>query len=137
MNRNIKMTITQFDKRTDEEINTYTDSLDNILKTIEYYEHYYYRITVFGRNTNSKRVRETHFGVTTSSIGGLKLTEADYLNNYLNYIIAKYKEDPSFYSFWHVINHDNWYLEKMEQLSKNTKEGFQEAVDKFLNDNLT
>lgn len=135
MNKQIKMTITQFDKYTDEELNTYTDTLNNILDMIENYEEYYYRITIFGKNTNSKRVKDFHFGVMTSNIGGLRLSEADYLNSYLNYIIAGYKKSFYLPSFWDVINHDNWYLEKMKQLSNNSEKGFQEAVSKFLNEN--
>lgn len=135
MNSDIKMTITQFKQFTDDEIYTYTDSLDNILRQIANYERYYYRVTALGKNTNAQKVTETYFGVTTSSVGNLKLTEADYVNNYLNYIIAQYRKGRCYYSFWNVINRDNAYLEKMEQLSKNTKQGFQEAVEIFLDNN--
>lgn len=40
-----------------------------------------------------------------------------------------------YYSFWHVIHHDNIFLEKMEQLAKNTKQEFQKVVEDFLDDN--
>lgn len=130
------MTITQFDKYTDEEINTYTDTLDKILSKIENYEKYYYRITVFGKNTCSTRVKDTYFGVTTSSIGGLKLTEADYLNSYLNHIIAIYKERLLPLDFGLVISRDIWYKEMLEKLSKNSIKEFQEEIKKFLDTHL-
>ena len=82
-NSDIKMTITRFRIYPDEELYTYTDSLDNILRQIANYERYYYRVTAFGKNTNAQIVTDTYFGVTTSNIGNLKLTEADYVNNYL------------------------------------------------------
>lgn len=135
MDKYFKMTITQFSRDTDEELYIYTDSLDNILNAIENYEKYYYRVTALGKNTNSKRVYDIHFGVTVSSIGGLKITEADYLNNYLNYVIKSYKKDSFDSGFWKVINRDNKYLEKMKRLSENTGQGFREAINKFLGDN--
>lgn len=136
MGKNIKMTITQFNKYTDEEINTYTDTLGKILSMIENYEDYYYRITVFGKNTCSTRVKDTYFGVTVSSIGGLKFTEADYLNSYLNHVIAIYKKYPLLLDFGLVITRDIWYKEKMEKLSKNTEKDFQEEIRKFLDTHL-
>lgn len=134
-NSDIKMTITRFRIYPDEELYTYTDSLDNILRQIANYESYYYRVTAFGKNTNAQIVTDTHFGVTTSNIGNLRLTEADYVNNYLNHVISEYRRRHGRYHFWHVIHRDNIYLEKMETLSKNTKQGFQAAVEGFLDAN--
>lgn len=134
MYKEVKMTITKFKLYKDEELVTYTGTLDDILRQIANYERYYYRITALGKNTNSQKVTDTHFGVTTSSIGSLKLTEVDYLNSYLNYIIAEHSKGNRRYSFWHVLVRDIIYLEKMELLSKNTKREFEEVVNNFLNE---
>lgn len=135
MYKDVKMTITKFKPYKDEELVTYTGTLDNILRQIANYERYYYRLTALGKNTNAQKVTDTHFGVTTSSIGSLKLTEADYLNSYLNYIIAEHSKGNRRYSFWHVLVRDIKYLEQMELLSKNTEKGFQEAINNFLDTN--
>lgn len=136
MRHNTRMTITQFDIDTNEEIDTYTGTLKEILDKIENYHQYYFRITALGKGTVSTRVKETYFGVKISSIGGLKQTEADYLNNFLNYIIRQYNENEYLWSFWDVINHDLWYLEKMEQLSQNSKSDFTTAINNFLAANI-
>ena len=136
MYKDVKMTITKFRPYKDEELVTYTGTLDNILRQIANYERYYYRLTALGKNTNAQKVTDTHFGVTTSSIGSLKLTEADYLNSYLNYIIAEHSRGNRRYSFWHVLVRDIKYLEQMELFSKNTEKGLQETVNNFLDTNL-
>lgn len=135
MYKDVKMTITKFKPYTDEELVTYTGTLDNILKQIANYERFYYRITALGKNAGAQSVTDTHFGVTISTVGSLKLTEADYLNNYLNYIIAEHKKGSRRYSFWNVLVRDIKYLEQMELLSRNTEKGFQEALNNFLDDN--
>lgn len=135
MYKDVKMTITKFRPYKDEELVTYTGTLDNILRQIANYERYYYRLTALGKNTNAQKVTDTHFGVTTSSIGSLKLTEADYLNSYLNYIIAEHSRGNKRYSFWHMLVRDIKYLEQMELFSKNTEKGLQEAVNNFLDTN--
>lgn len=136
MTKDIKMTITQYDKYADKELNIYTDTLENILNMIGNYEEYYYGITAFGR-VSSKKVKDTYFGVTTSSVGGLKLTEANYLNNRLNHIIKLYKKYKDFipFDFGDIVGSDILFLERIGKFSKNTEEGFQEAINLFLDEN--
>ena len=130
-NSNIKMTITRFRIYPDEELYTYTDTLDNILKQIANYERYYYRVTAFGKNTNSQIVTGTHFGVTTSNIGSLKLTEADYVNNFLNHVIAEYRKRNGRNNFWHVVHRDNLYLEKWKSFLKIQKKDSKQQLKIF------
>lgn len=135
----IEMTISQFDYH-DCEISRYTGTFTTIFDNIPNFGKYYYRVTALGRSDSQKRVSGEHFGIKTTSIGGLKLSEESYLNSYLNYIVYEYAKQkerdsqiPIDCNFSFVLIHDFWFIDRMRTVKQNSFEGFNAALDSFIN----
>lgn len=129
------MTIAQFDEK-DNKIGEYTGEFKEIFDRIPNFECYYYRIAALGKHESSKRVYDKYFGVKTSSIGSLMLSEEGFLNAYLNYLVKDYWKNQKNkvclsipYNLAYVIAHDFWYVDRMKNLKQNTEVGFNCVID--------
>lgn len=135
---NIKITISQYDS-SDREIGRYTGTFSSVFDCIPNFEKYYYRVTALGKTDAQGRVITEHFGVKTTSIGGFKLSEESFINSFLNFEIKEYSKQKANnciewdFNFSYELIHDFWYIDRLRTLRQNSSEGFNAALDHFLN----
>ena len=123
------MSIIQYDSN-DQPIQVLTGSLTTIFSQIEDFTKYYYRIAALKQNTIRERVKTEYFGVSTSSIGGLKFDIAEAMNRYLNYLVKQHAKNES-ESFFYVLCHFQWYSRLIQNLKKNNAEQLEEQINKL------
>ena len=141
MNHNpTKVTITQYDKN-DCEIATYTGSFCEVFDSINCFQNYYYRITALGKHEPQERIWTEYFGEKISNIGGHKLSEESFINNWLNWLVQYYYKFlcgkynvTILFSFKLIYIHDSWYLNRVLSLRQNNRELFNKALNKYLNE---
>ena len=94
----LQAAICQYDKNSDELINEYVGTFENIFKKIDNYENYYYRFKKY-KDSSIKRVEASHFGIGIVDRGSFYIDEADIMNRRLNYYLNNLyviKDDKKF-----------------------------------------
>ena len=127
------ITIAQYGKW-DNYIQSYTGEFKQIFEQIPQFDRYYYRVAALGKHESFQRVYGRHFGVKISSIGKFELSEEGFLNAYLNYMIGTYKKERDtdkarWYNFAYLMEHDFWYIDRMNCLKQNTEDDFNRVLE--------
>lgn len=144
----VQATVNIYDKRTMEFVDTFTGTMDELVDKVKYegveagYDceekepDYYFMLAIYPKQS-CKMIYGTHFGVKVGKIGGLSISEAIYMNGFLNYMLREKLKWPidSVYNFSMLYNRKQWFDERMHKADENKPEKFRKWLESFIEEN--
>jgi hypothetical protein len=107
-----------------------TGTFESIFSSVARPERFYYRIAILEQNTERQRIKDKHFGVGTSCLGGLYFSLEESLNRMLNHMVQNYDKDPD-QSFYAILRNFWLYAKLIEDSKSNTSECLCKEIDKL------